>query len=60
MKRDFNDNDPSDLSKAIAKKTVAKVEVDWPRSEKFLVITFTDGSNLRLEYNYIESWELDE
>lgn len=60
MKRDFNDDDVSELSAAVEGKTISRVEIDSPRDERFLVLKFADGSNFRLRYDYIYDWELDE
>ena len=39
-------------------KTVASVDIDDAGMEEFLLFHFTDGSVLRIRYDYLYEWEL--
>lgn len=57
MQQDFNPNDVSALSEAVYGKTIARVSTESGMDE-YLIVTFTDGSTLRILYDYIYEWEL--
>ena len=57
--RDFNPNDSGPLiTSAVAGKTVKDVVIDNERMDDYLVFNFTDGTSLRIRYDYIYEWSL--
>lgn len=54
---DFNENDVTPLSEAIAGKTVKSVRSDQGR-EDYLIFDFTDGTSLRIRYDYIYDYKI--
>ena len=57
MAQDFNPNDVSALSEATHGKTITGVTIQSGMDEH-LIISFSDGSTLRIVYDYIYEWEL--
>jgi len=56
---DFNPNNSGPLiTSAVAGKIVKDIIVDNERMDDYLVFNFTDGTSLRIRYDYIYEWSL--
>ncbi len=56
---DFGHNTNNQLNAAIAGKTVERFDIDDDRMDSFIVLSFTDGTRLRIRYDYIYEWRLE-
>lgn len=57
---DFNPNlSGEEITKAIQGKTIAAVETEDPRSDYYLLFRFTDGTTLRIRYDWIYEWAVE-
>lgn len=56
---DYNSNSIDELSTAIQDKSIKGVSVDDSGMDSVLVFHFTDGSSLRIRYDWIYEWEID-
>lgn len=56
---DFGHNTNKELNEAIAGKTVERFDIDDDRMDSFVVLSFTDGTRLRIRYDYIYEWRLE-
>lgn len=56
---DFGHNTNNQLNAAIVGKTVERFDIDDDRMDSFLVLSFTDGTRLRIRYDYIYEWRLE-
>lgn len=56
---DFNPNDSGPfITSAVAGKAVKDVIIDNEGMDDYLVFNFTDGTSLRIRYDYIYEWSL--
>jgi len=58
MKTLYTNDTVPDLSAAVGGKTIQGVSVDDSGMNDMLVIQFTDGTKLVIEYDWIYGWEL--
>lgn len=48
------------MTKALKGRTIASIEIPDDQMDDLLIFNFTDGTTLKLHYDYIYSWELFE
>ncbi len=59
MSEDFYDETVNNnMSKAISGKTVASCKIEDDRADQYFIFEFTDGTKLRILYDYIYEWEV--
>lgn len=60
MKEFYPEKSGAKITEAIHGKTVERVDVDSVRMDDFLLFRFTDGTTLRIQYDYLYAWGLEE
>lgn len=55
--KDFHSQSGAEITEAISGKAIVKVEIDDGMYD-FLIFHFTDGSALRIRYDWLYEWEL--
>ena len=57
--KDFSETSDREITEAIRGKVIDHY-ADEGRMDSFIVLYFTDGTSLRIRYDYIYSWNLTE
>ena len=58
--KDLTLNTVKELSERVFNLTIESVEIDDDGMDRILVFSFKDGSKLRIEYDWINGWEVTE
>ena len=55
--KDYHYDSDAEISQLVTGKTITVVSYEGDRGDDFLVFMFTDGTELRIRYDYIYEWE---
>jgi len=58
MNNYLSQSNVAELSERLKNLTIESVGIDDSKANDFLVVNFTDGSKLRLEYDWIYGYEV--
>lgn len=56
--KDFSKNEMEEMTKIVAGKTIESARVDDEYVDEFLVFMFTDGTELKIRYDWIYEYDL--